>query len=63
MEDIESVMESVVVFGGERNMTVVSKGNDLKLFFDVLVDRVGVVEIKPINSRRMGKLDDEDLNA
>ena len=56
-------MESVVVFGGERNMTVVSKGNDVKLFFDILVDRVGVVESKLINSSRMGKLDDEDLNA
>ena len=63
MEDIESVLESVVVFGGERNMTVVSKGNDVKLFFNVFVDRVGVIESKPINSRRIGKLDDEDLNA
>ena len=51
------------MFGGKRNMTVISKGNDVKLFFNVFVDGVGVVEGEPVNSRGMGELDDEDLNA
>ena len=63
MENIKSVVKSVVVLGGERNMAVVSEGNDMKLFLNILVNRVGVIESKPINSRGMGKLDDEDLNA
>ena len=63
MKDIKSVMESVMVFRGKRNMAVISKGDDMKLFLDVLVDRVSVVESEPINSRGVGELNDEDLNA
>ena len=63
MKDIKSVMEGVMVFGRKRNMTVVSKGNDVELFFDIFVDGVSVVNGEPVISRGMGELDDEDLNA
>ena len=63
MKDVKSIVEGVMVFGGKRNMTVVSKGNDVELFFDVFVDGVSVVEGEPVNSRGMGELDDKDLNA
>ena len=63
MKDVKGIVEGVIVFGGKWNMTVIGEGNDVELFFDVFVDGVGVVEGEPVNSRGMGELDDEDLNA
>ena len=63
MKDIESIVEGVVMSGGQRNMTVIRKGNDMELFFNICVLRVGVVEGEPVDGRGMGELDDEDLNA
>ena len=63
LKDIESIVEGVVVYGGQRNVTIISQGNDMELFFDVCVLGVGVVEGEPVDGWGMGELDDEDLNA
>ena len=63
MKDIEGIVEGVVVYGGQRNVTIIRKGNDMELFFDVCVLRVGVFEGEPVDDWGMGELDNEDLNA
>ena len=49
LENIKSILQSIVMNGGEGNVAVVSKGNDIELFGDIDVFRVGVVQCESIN--------------